>query len=135
MRQVSEKRAQVVPGPGAQGKVGPVVEFLEHQAARLVVLAELGNRLVALDVRHSDSTTLGVLVRRVHVAAPCLIRPDAGADTRHIRQRKAPRASAQWLIFPSTPGWRRGVGGDVSRAKPAGTSARLITGEAGPPAK
>jgi hypothetical protein len=56
-RQVGEQRVQFATRARGQGASRPVLELLLREAASLEVLAQLGDRLIALGVRHPDVAT------------------------------------------------------------------------------
>ena len=66
LRQVGEQLAEFAPGAGLQRPSGPVFELLLREPPGLEVLAQLGDRAVAVGVRHPEVTAREAPNRRVH---------------------------------------------------------------------
>ena len=74
-RQVGEQPGEVGPGPRLKRAPGPVVELVLREPPGLEVLAQLGDRLIPLGVRHAHATAREAPGFGVHGRCPSLLAP------------------------------------------------------------
>jgi Cu+-exporting ATPase len=74
-RQVGEQPGEVGPGPRLKRAPGPVVELVLREPSGLEVLAQLGDRLIALGVRHAHAAAREAPGFGVHGRCPSLLAP------------------------------------------------------------
>jgi P-type Cu+ transporter len=90
-RQVGEQPGEVGPGPRLERAPGPVVELVLREPSGLEVLAQLGDRLIALGVRHAHATAREAPGFGVHGRCPSLLAPwPKMLALTNPRDRKAP---------------------------------------------
>jgi Cu+-exporting ATPase len=74
-RQVGEQPGEVGPGSRLKRAPGPVVELVLREPSGLEVLAQLGDRLIALGVRHAHAAAREAPGFSVHGRCPSLLAP------------------------------------------------------------